>query len=142
MSETVASDAVTWIVIEQGDRWYRAICRFAPAVREPITALRVQRVPFDRPTSVLSRVKSVPGAVFVVWEVALNGTDVETCLEVIATIRSELPLAKQSAWLPATASPDLRLAAQEAGITFFLDGLESLEAIVRAAPVSKNRSSA
>lgn len=118
---------VNWIVCEQGDRWYRAVCRFAPDVVVAPSRLRVERISREAAKQVVPRAKAARGASIVCWELPLVWSEFSARLEWIATIRCDASDVLQVAWLPATAASEQLLYAQEAGIGLFLEGPESLQ---------------
>lgn len=118
---------LNWIICEQGDRWYRAVCRFAPDFVAVPSRLRVERIPREAAKQIVARAKAAQGTSIVCWELPLVWTEYSSRLEGIATIRCEATDVLQIAWLPATAASELFLYAQEAGIGLFLNGPESLQ---------------
>lgn len=122
----------SWVVCERGDRWYRAVCRFLPSESsEPSEPKRIERVPYDAAHLVASIAKAKQGNVIVVWEIFADNAEEMARLDLIAALRADGLRSIQLAWMPANASVNARLAAQEAGVHFLLDDLASLQKIAR-----------
>ena len=117
-----------WMVCEEGDRWYAAICRFAPELVGGEHRLRVERFGADAAALAAAANRHVGGPGIVLWELPIiNPVEFLNRLDWIVTLRSESKHVFQMAWLPSTAPPELFLAAREAGIAFFLESTESLQ---------------
>lgn len=144
MSQADTRRELTWFVVESQDRWYRAVCRFSPALSGRRESVRIVRVVPASLASFVSRVKGARGNTIIVWALASEpysvsdvrdtsdefgkrqGPSWSESLDFIASIRSESPQALQVAALGPKAAAEVVLAAREAGIAVFLESIESL----------------
>ena len=58
MSEVSLRRNVVWIVCEDGDRWYRAVCRFVPPLLGSEDRLRISRWGTEPTKAVMARIKT------------------------------------------------------------------------------------
>jgi len=129
---TVKQQPRSWVVCERGERWYRAVCRFASSDRKENSHFHVDRAPFESPGYVTTVTRARRGNVIVIWEIHADLESDATKLDTIAMIRADWPRATQLGWLPASCSGLERLAVQEAGIQVLLSDLASLQNFVPA----------
>lgn len=131
MKRTEVRHEFSWYVVENGDRWYRAVCRFAPNMFGNPTVSRIVRIQPSHASSLVARMKGVSGHVMVLWTISAGKTTFDSIelLDLISTIRTEAP----SVYQVAAASPGLMtdwfLAAQEAGVASFLESIEMLPSL-------------
>lgn len=139
MNGQLARRDLIWMVCEGGDRWYAAVCRFAPELVVGEHRWRVERFGADAAALAAAANRHGGGAVVVVWELPIiDPVEFLNRLDWIVTLRSESKHVFQMAWLPSTAAPEHFLAAREAGIAIFLESTESLQRLreIVARPLS------
>ena len=112
-----------WVICERGDRWYEALCRFAPTAR-------IERVPSSSSASVQAIVNLRSGRVKLLWELSENVNECLATLERVSQLRIDRPAMLQLAWMPSTSAPELAMIAREAGVGLLLSDLAQLQRIV------------
>ncbi|MGV3482947.1 MAG: hypothetical protein ACO1RT_00870 [Planctomycetaceae bacterium] len=128
MSERSGKRELVWMICEAGDRWYAAVCRFAPERMDREQRLRVERFGPDSAALVAAATRHATVPVVVLWELPVGEpAELVSRLDGIVAVRSEVKHAFQMASLPTTATPEHFLAAREAGIAVFLQSPESLQ---------------
>jgi hypothetical protein len=134
MRPTEDRPELTWFVVESGDRWYRATCRLVPGRFNHQTLLRIVRVLPANASSLVARMRGIRGQKVVLWEISSShkSSDPVEVLDLVSLIRTEVPRAYQVALVADHLCPDWFLGAQEAGISQFLESIESLAGLDKA----------
>jgi hypothetical protein len=131
MKRTVDRPELSWFLVETGDRWYRAVCRFAPSMLRNQTVSRIIRIQPPHASGLVSRVKGINGLGIVLWTIS-DGNKASDAIEIldwISMLRTEAPAVYQVAATSPSVKADWFLAAQEAGIGSFLESTERLPSL-------------
>jgi len=119
---------------ERGDRWYRAVCRFAdvrPTTRSRIT---IRRFPTDKPMALVHAATALSSNLVAIWELPDLVAHCLPLLDAIATLRSQRPDAIQFAHIPDHLMPSLSLPILELGVTMPLRDPSELQKHLRNCP--------
>ncbi len=117
-----------WIIVEAGDRWYRAVLRFSIAWQPGAPSVTAHRVGIAEARELSKR---HPGSVLL-WEWCSQPGAIADAVQCMGSVR----VARPSVLLVATTAPWAcdadRLALAEAGVSIWIDDIES---IARLAPL-------